>query len=362
MKRETNIELLRVVAMLFIIAHHYALHGGVYYATSTNIFSATFLVALGKLGVNLFVLITGYFMIHSQFKIMRLIRLELAVLFYSILWFIAAVFCLKTAEISFLSLRNSLFPTLINNGSYYWFIPCYMGLLFLSPFINRLVSSLSKKQFQTLLLILFVGISVLPTFLYSAAWYDGNMFLFLLLYLMGGYIRKYDVRLDRIPNVILLLLNVVIYVWIVCIIIFVRRNTAEAAAFGVWPERIWEGASFFIILLSFFVFMFFKQIKVRHSSIINRISSATIGVYLFHDNLYARQYIWVNFFHTDRYVNSEGMIYHALFCIVMVFALGTLIELIRVWLFQPVVKGIANKKIMEKLDGYMDMKSGESSI
>ena len=73
-KRQSNFELLRIISMILIIAHHYAIHGG--FELSKQAFSAQlfFLQVLsygGKLGVNLFVLISGYFLVTSRCKLKK---------------------------------------------------------------------------------------------------------------------------------------------------------------------------------------------------------------------------------------------------------------------------------------------------
>jgi len=85
-KRDSNFELLRIVSMLFIIAHHLAHHGGYKFGQLFNLdnFILTFFISGGKLGVSLFVMITGYYMIKAKdIKISKLFGLELQVLFYS---------------------------------------------------------------------------------------------------------------------------------------------------------------------------------------------------------------------------------------------------------------------------------------
>ena len=71
-KRQSNIELLRILAMLFIIAYHFVYHGDVYYPhvdiSGFNRIFTTFLRPFGKMGVNIFVMISGYFLIASQKK------------------------------------------------------------------------------------------------------------------------------------------------------------------------------------------------------------------------------------------------------------------------------------------------------
>lgn len=85
--RETNIELLRIVAMIMIILHHLAIYlrNTKVPLTTTGRCLTTSFFGLGKLGVNIFVLISGYFLINSKFKTKKVIKLWLQVVFYSVL-------------------------------------------------------------------------------------------------------------------------------------------------------------------------------------------------------------------------------------------------------------------------------------
>jgi|688.fasta_scaffold20147_5 peptidoglycan/LPS O-acetylase OafA/YrhL len=62
-KRNPSLELLRIVSMILIVAHHYVVHGGVYTSTNNlmNELIVQFLLYGGKLGVMIFIMITGYF-------------------------------------------------------------------------------------------------------------------------------------------------------------------------------------------------------------------------------------------------------------------------------------------------------------
>lgn len=58
--RQSNIECLRILAMLLIVAHHFSVHGGGNFLEqfTTNYVWTEFISSGGKVGVNLFVLIT----------------------------------------------------------------------------------------------------------------------------------------------------------------------------------------------------------------------------------------------------------------------------------------------------------------
>ena len=71
--RDSNIELYRILMMLLIIAHHYVVNsgldtkGGPIYADPLSAPSLFLLLfgAWGKMGLNCFVLVTGYYMCHG---------------------------------------------------------------------------------------------------------------------------------------------------------------------------------------------------------------------------------------------------------------------------------------------------------
>ena len=90
--RKSNFELLRIFSMVLIILYHLVLYGcgraADSYSLSNIIYS--FFSCGGKLGVALFIMITGYFMIDKDkdINIKKMVRLEGQVLFYSFLSFL----------------------------------------------------------------------------------------------------------------------------------------------------------------------------------------------------------------------------------------------------------------------------------
>ena len=87
-QRSSNLELLRIISMFLIVMHHYAVHGGFQLLEkdlSLNKIIIQILSGGGQLGVNLFILISGYFLIDSEFKINKLLKLIFETFFYSVI-------------------------------------------------------------------------------------------------------------------------------------------------------------------------------------------------------------------------------------------------------------------------------------
>lgn len=87
--RYSNLELFRIVAMLFIVAHHYVVLSALpeVLAADTGIkaYIMTVFGAWGKTGINCFVLITGYFMCMSHITLKKYVKLMAEVGFYVVL-------------------------------------------------------------------------------------------------------------------------------------------------------------------------------------------------------------------------------------------------------------------------------------
>lgn len=91
--RQSNFELLRIVCMILIIAHHFSVHSIIPENISRlNRFIFDVFAIGGKVAVNVFVLISGYFMVKSKFKLQKLLMLIFQTFFYSIVIYIAFLY------------------------------------------------------------------------------------------------------------------------------------------------------------------------------------------------------------------------------------------------------------------------------
>ncbi len=68
--RQSNIELLRIVAILFVICHHIIVHGLKIYDMPIEAYPwlYSFVNCICYVGVNVFILISGYFSIKFSWK------------------------------------------------------------------------------------------------------------------------------------------------------------------------------------------------------------------------------------------------------------------------------------------------------
>lgn len=164
MKRESNLELCRIVSMIMIILNHVVSLGNVLNASDlqANTFLSLFFLLGGKFGTNVFVIIGLYFLVdQKQFKSQRVMRIWMQTLFYSISLNLLDMIVFS----SHISLRMWVKSILPIMGRSYWFASSYIILLLLVPLLNKVYEKLNVGLYQILAATLIF--SVLPTLTFN---------------------------------------------------------------------------------------------------------------------------------------------------------------------------------------------------
>lgn len=152
--RQSGIELLRIVAIVMVLVCHanarvlgLPSRAEVFSVPAPSIARMLF-GAMAVYGVNIFVMISGWFGIHAKPK--GLANLLFEVLF--LLWGIYAVFLLTgNATFNMHDIKVCLALT-----DEYWFVMAYVGLYIFSPVLNAFVEKASKRELQLLLVGFYV--------------------------------------------------------------------------------------------------------------------------------------------------------------------------------------------------------------
>ena len=191
--RLSNFELYRIIVMLAIVAHHYVVNSGImdvmeeYPLSGRSIYYYLF-GAWGKVGINCFVLITGYFMCTSQITVQKFLKLFFEVLFYRMM--IHGIFMLSGYEAVNL---NSLFLMLIPISNVKNdFGSCFLLFYLCIPFLNILIRNMSQKQHMSLIILLLSISTGLGTLYAVVGRFTTNyVSWFCVLYFISSYIRLY---------------------------------------------------------------------------------------------------------------------------------------------------------------------------
>lgn len=137
--------------MILIIAHHMAVHSDFVITAETNIWNKSLIFLLypvGKLGVDLYIMISGFFQIASERCDYRhLVKLWLKVLFYSVLVGIIYI-GLNYNDLGAVLNLQLLEKILLPIGSRdWWFISDYFVLMLLAPFLNQAFRTIEKRKY-----------------------------------------------------------------------------------------------------------------------------------------------------------------------------------------------------------------------
>lgn len=348
-KRDSGIELLRIFAMLMVIGVHTFLYGDYFdhaceYGGLVES-SAYFLKLFFRPAVNVFVIITGYFMARSTFDLKRsykrLLSMYGTIYFYSIvlgiLFFVARPY-FKTNHADSATLWKMFFPLAAQN---WYYLTDYILLCLFAPFLNIVLQRINKKEYQVLLALttfvmsIWICLSNIEPFsqVVSDYGYEGivsgkNVFSFLYIYALGGYIGMY-VKVRKRPRLIYLAAV------LACVVVnfLIWTNFGEILDYD---KVAISYANPFVILSAVFLLLFFKDLHF-YSRIINVLASTTIGIYAIHEMVFMRNFIWEKFSFEKIDCSNLGMnLVRIIMIMLIIFFGGAVIELIRQQLFKRV--------------------------
>ena len=304
-QRQVNLEILRILCMLFIVTGH--IGAGSKYSLP---------VTIAPHAVNCFVLISGYFLINAKFKSERLLRIIIETLFYSFTITLILYFC---GRVDLISVIKSIMPFAPTRFSY-WFVNKYLGVIMLSPFISKACVNINKKQYQTLLVSLLLISSTLFLF-FPLGGLFGNGFSLLwmiTLFITGGYLRLHtpNFKYWGIATILLLLL------WNVCDLylrnfVLLGYNSLITYALGITT------------------FMFFKNLSIKDRGFIAK-STIFIAPHIFATYLIHAQPLLIGYIITIMY-NSSGFILDKLYLYlfgIIIMVLSAIIDKGRIQLFK----------------------------
>lgn len=345
--KQSNIELLRIVAMLMIVLHHFCVHGifPYWHNNSTtldyinNVIVSIFYCG-GKLGVDIFVLITGYFMINSSFKLKKALNIYLQTFIYSILFLIIA-YIYNDHHVPSKILNSSLFPF---GGNAYWFITTYLMLYLLTPCLNHFIKTASKNTLNSLLLITTIFWVIIPTFTHGDYAFS-KLLWFIYLYFIGAAIKTKSFA--NILNNYKLFKNLSI----TSLVFWISFALIKCLKTNLNLYNICKPAdlnTIFTLSIAIFLFLLFKNMNIKENKLINTVSTSVLGVYLFHDNDIVRPFLWKNILDVSNYMNSPYLILIMIFCCTCIFIIGIFLDKIIKLIFNKTITQICNK--IEKLN------------
>ena len=308
-KRNSNIELLKIFAMFMIVLNHmiqtlsstnpyfcnndYVLP--LNHATlSVHQFLLSNMAYSGVLGNSIFFICSAYYLIDSR----RVKPEKIWLLFFENLimsiGILIVVYLLRNGDIEKDLVFRSLFPNIMSNN---WYVTCYLLFYPIHPLLNAAVSSLTKRQhllFVAVSSVLYMGI----TFIRSDLLHNTTLITWIIIYFALAYIKIYCKAFMENSKLILIVLSGTIIGHLILMLV----TNYLGIHYVFFEDKLlhWQKSNNpFIVGTAICLVMLATQ-KSFFSKMINQLSSLSLLVYIFHENILLRRYyrplifIWIH--------------------------------------------------------------------
>jgi surface polysaccharide O-acyltransferase-like enzyme len=271
--RESNFELLRIVAMFLILFQHQFIP---LVATTAGLTNAFYVFV--HIAVPCFVLISGYFGINANIKGLLNLYFKCMVLAVG-LYFAYCIFGNKV-----LSIKETIKSFMPLSHSGLWFIQVYILLYIASPLINKALNIATKNQ-----KIFFIVITGIITFWFG--WINRNNTLadgknivnFIFLYCIGNFVHN-NIQREELFKMRYIFISA--YLILNTLLFTVLTLTGEYVFFQKIVFKAFHPYnSPGVILNALLLFLFFSTLSIK-SKTINYLADSVLAIYVIHANIY----------------------------------------------------------------------------
>ena len=343
--RQANFELLRIVAMYMVVVLHYLVKGGAEVSLAEDTGIVNLLVWLLKglciVAVNLYVLLSGYFLLEARWKFSRVIELWLQVMSYSVG---VPLVCLvlrigEVANWGFYDWINVIFPIQMEH---YWFVTAYIVLYLFVPVLSAGVKHITKKQHQWVIagLLLYFSIpkTILPVLIPTDRYgYDFGWFM--CLFMIAAYIRLYGIPFFCSKGRAVLVYSVTIaLIWLGSMTCGVLSRKGLPLAYMM--DMFYCYNHILVLAASIALFYTFKYLQIpqgKIASVICKVSPYVFGVYLLHENLAVRN-LWQFWLGIEQVQGEMNLFLHMPIAVTIVFVTGVITDFVRSCSFKFTVR------------------------
>jgi len=340
--RQSNMELLRLLAMFLILLLHAnntvfnKLDAMTLVSRPTYALSILLIESLANVSVNVFVLISGWFGIKA--KLRGISNVVFQPVFYSVLFILAALAFGFSEPFHPKSLANVFLFT-----KNYWYIKAYIGLYILSPVLNAYVETASTKQMLVILSLFFTYQAVYGCSESAPDFYLGySIISFCGLYLLGRYLRIHTTKIKELAKAY----YISAYISIAILITALAFIAIKADSSGFLKRTVFAYCNPLVIVQSAALLLLFNRFSFQNKAI-NWAAVSCLSVYLIHENINLQQ-----LFRQTAHTIYTGNIFLISFMeiivyIAVVFAASILLDQLRIAVWKRIERCIPDKTIAE---------------
>lgn len=339
--RNYSLDLLRCIAMIMIVILHYLDKGHILTSLSSEEafaakdYVAWFMEALAIVAVNLYMLMSGYLLYKSSFKLSRLISLVIRVWLYSVIvGFLGIVLGGPVEPVDTYFILRLVLPISMNT---YWFMTAYVFFYILTPVLGIAARAMNRTQLRLLLggLIFFHVIikSIAPATLSADAGGMDAMW-YIILYFVAVYIRRFTPWGDEEDGEAkkpAAWISFVAYAAGVLLIlgeaVVLRGIFLKTGNLSYILSISYAYNHILVLVTSIALFTGFLavRISVKTGQYFAIVGKYSLGVYLLHENLSIR-YAWEPLLGCEKVSGVAGVILMTLMAAIVVFIIGVIID------------------------------------
>lgn len=341
--RNSNIELLRILSMLVIVIGHFV--SQTHSLDALNGFSLWFTLLIGsgqRIAVNVFIIISTWFMVFGQFKPQKLILIYSELWFYT--FFIMLLMKLFHLHISTLNIIKSIFPFFELS---LWFVSVYLILLAISPYLKRFFL-LERTSLKFLILLLGITTVIMSTIgHFCDSWID-HLFWFIIIFLSIGYFKKYLSESFLFNKNLLFAISSLMYILLITVKYYCLSYSTKPMLLNYINYFLFDLKTLPNIIISLGIFYFFSKLNVGKINFINFMAKSCLAVYIIHQTPCFIDFLW-NLFSVNYFIKFN---YYSLYCIfvgIIIFITCIIIDEFRrryiepVWIKSKLFKFLNNK-------------------
>lgn len=339
--RSSNIELLRIIAMFMVVLGHYYVKGGFPDDSlmTTSKLVMQFLGSWSKIAVDIFVIISGYFLVTQKFRWKKIWKFFGCTYFWSLATLCFVLFVLNQ------NVEKSLIMKAVNPITpLNWFARAYLVLYIAFPLINKMIERISKTQLGVIIAIFTTAFYVIPSIRgLSLGGYLNSFFMFADMYCIGAYLRLYSN--DKFERTIKFVggISAVVFYAIILVSDYLGGSDPYYTDKHNVMYHAFVGCSILGLLMAVALFVVFKNWHLPYNAVINSVATTTFAVYLIHDNGVISAWLWNDIVRAGRFYDTIFLIPHMILTAMVIFAVCSLMEFMREKLFST-IKGCLSRK------------------
>lgn len=327
--RNSSIELLRIIAMFMILAHHFIVHNGYDVLKlplgPERIFFQLVMAGGGKVGVVIFFSISAWFFLDKEQTIKSNLKrvwiMERELLFWSLI-LVTFYLVFDRADLGMKLMVKSVMPL---SMGVWWYATAYAIFLALLPFLAKGLKALGREYHLALaatVLVIWGLTSFIPGMVRISDGFLGFIYLFILISAYKWYMEPFTTR----------------QVWLMIgtgLGFFLLYTCASITLsllghdMGIYITSDWRLP---VIMVGLGMFLLFDRVTF-HNRTINRIAQSAFAVYLITDYAASEKLLWTRLFNLQNLYRQPFAILQILGILLAIYAVCTLIDFIRQALF-----------------------------